>query len=398
MTIQCKKTKSDGLLSALGPILLLAVGLATANMLSTYKGIHHEKQATLSDLIQQDRAVGNTLFNAHKFIEGQQGSQLLRQSYESLLTRFPATISSIENDKIFQQLSGLSDTIYATFSHVESAEQMILRSEQVDKTQLNAWVNQLHEMNQQINDQVLDNVSSTSAEYSKKASGTIIKTAFILLAVIFTFILYLGYLLITLRKERKRNLHMLAHDPLTGLSSRACVMTTLQSRCDNRTPFSLLLFDLNKFKAVNDTFGHHVGDQLLKSLAAKFTQTLGKFGIVGRLGGDEFVWLAESDNPEVIQQQYALFLEELKAPCVINGKRLHIKLSAGGGIAVDYDFNATQLLERVDEAMYQAKSLQIKEVLWENKTIYKALGAVNPLEHKPKVERRKQRDESLEYS
>ena len=396
--MNAEKSKSDGLMSALGPILLLAIGLATANMLSTYKGIHHEKQATLSDLIQQDREVGNAIFSAHQYMDNSQSDELLRQSYGELMKRFPATISSIENDNIFQQVSGLSDTIYPAFNHVKSAEQMILGADTIDKTQLDTWVNTLNDMNQQINKQVLDNVSSTSAEYSKKASGTIIKTAFILLVVIFTFILYLGYLLMALRKERKRNLHMLAHDPLTGLGSRAFVMMNLQSRCNSKTPFALMLFDLNKFKAVNDTFGHHVGDQLLIHLAGKFEQTLGKYGIVGRLGGDEFVWLAESDNPEVIEQQYALFLDDLKAPCMINGKRLHINLSAGGGIAADYDFHMTQLLERVDEAMYKAKSIQLKEILWESKAVYKALGKTNPYKLQRKTERRTKQGGSLEFS
>ena len=385
-----EKLKSCSLISILGPILVLGIGLATANMLSTYKGIHHQKQATLWELVQLDREIGKTLFEAQQHIHDHQSKELLRQSYGVLLSRFPATISSIEQDKIFQQVRGLSDSIYATFSHVKSVEPLILESATIETVQLRQWVDQLNVMNQQINEQVLDNVTSTQREYSNKAAGTIIKTAAILLFLIFTFILYLGFLLIALRRERKRNLYMLAHDPLTGLSSRQCVMTSLQSRCNNKTPFAILMFDLNKFKAVNDTFGHHAGDQLLIHLADKFKRTLGKFGIVGRLGGDEFVWLAESDNPELIQQQYELFLKELNDPCIINHKRLYIHISTGGGVASDYGYHTTQLLERVDEAMYQAKSLQIKEIFWENKAIPQMLGASNQYELKPKTKHSQQ--------
>lgn len=392
MKMLSEKFKDCSPISILGPVLIIAIALATANMMSTYKNIHKQKQATLWNLVQQDRNVGDTLFEAQQYLDDQQGNQVLRQNYEALLDQFPETIDSIEKDKTFQKVSGLSASVYATFEHVKSAKQMILESATIEKASLSQWVDQLNQMNIQLNEQVLDNVASTEREYSSKAFGTIIISAIILLALIFAFILYLGFLLVALRRERKRNLYMLAHDPLTGLSSRQCVMTTLQSRCKNKTPFALLMFDLNKFKAVNDTFGHHAGDQLLIHLADKFKQTLNNFGIVGRLGGDEFVWLAESDDPEVIQKQYALFLNELKDPCIINHKRLYIHISSGGGIAADYEYHSTQLLERVDEAMYQAKSLQIKEIFWENNAISTLLGSPNQYDLKPKNKQRRRDD------
>lgn len=361
------QSNSDSLASViLGPVLLLGVALTTVNLLSTYKGIHQQKQATIWSVIQLDREIGSTLFDAQQHINGHKSTELLRQSYRALRDRFPATVSSLKQDDIFQQVSGLSDSIYTAFSHVEAVEQLIVDSATIDTDWLNQWVNQLNEMKAQINKQVLDSVASMESEYSDRAFSTILKNASMLLIMIFIFILYLVNLLIELRKERKRNLYMLAHDTLTGLHSRAYIMNTLQSRCDNKTPFALLMFDLNKFKTINDTFGHHAGDQLLIHLAEKFKQTLSKSGIVGRMGGDEFIWIAESDNPALIQQQYALFLDELKSPCVINHKQLYIHISTGGGIAADYDFHIKQLLERVDEAMYQAKSLQIKEIFWEN--------------------------------
>ena len=392
MKMLSEKFKDCSPISILGPVLIIAIALATANMMSTYKNIHKQKQATLWNLVQQDRNVGDTLFKAQQYLDDQQGNQVLRQNYEALLDQFPETIDSIEKDKTFQKVSGLSASVYATFEHVKSAKQMILESATIEKASLSQWVDRLNQMNIQLNEQVLDNVASTEREYSSKAFGTIIISAIILLALIFAFILYLGFLLVALRRERKRNLYMLAHDPLTGLSSRQCVMTTLQSRCKNKTPFALLMFDLNKFKAVNDTFGHHAGDQLLIHLADKFKQTLNNFGIVGRLGGDEFVWLAESDDPEVIQKQYALFLNELKDPCIINHKRLYIHISSGGGIAADYEYHSTQLLERVDEAMYQAKSLQIKEIFWENNAISTLLGSPNQYDLKPKNKQRRRDD------
>lgn len=352
----------------LGPILVLCIALATVNMLSTYKRIHQQKQASLWDMIQLDRKIGHTLVDARKHLDDQIDLTQLHQSYRALLSHFPVTIDSIEHDQIFQQVRGLSYSIHSAFNHVKSADETIFQPVTINQTQLNQWLHQLEDMNREINQQVLDNVASTQSEYSDIAFNTIIKTVTVLLVLIFTFMIYLGYLLIALRKERKRNLYMLAHDPLTGLSSRECIMTTLRSRCKNKTPFALLGFDLNKFKAVNDTFGHQVGDQLLIHLADRFKQTLNQFGIVGRMGGDEFLWIAESADPQRVEEQYTLFLNALQSPCIINDKRLYLHISAGGGVAADHGFHITELLERVDSAMYQAKSLQIKDIVWDKNT------------------------------
>jgi len=374
----------------LGITLLVGIVLATINLLSTYKVIHAQKQATIWNILQLDRQIARTLFDSQQYINNYKSTEQLRHSYKALQSRFPVTKAGLEEDAIFQKVTGLSRSIDATDIHVTSAEAMMLNSETTDPIELNQWLNMLNGMKKQINDEILDHVASMKSEYSDKAFSVIIKNAAILLVLIFTFILYLTYLLAALQKQRKRNLYMLAHDALTGLNSRDFAMTTLQSYCDKKTPFALLMFDLNKFKTVNDTYGHHAGDQLLIHLADKFKQTLCKHGIVGRLGGDEFVWLADSDDPAVIKEQYASFLKELTAPCVINDLRLFLHISAGGGIAADYEFHKTQLLERVDEAMYQAKSLQIKEIFWENKATFELL---NPDQrHEPKKD-----DEAIEY-
>lgn len=368
MTALNSNPKSEGgiLTLLLGPALLISIALATANLLNTYKQIHHQKQESIWSIIQLDKEMGNTLYSAQKHINGYLDEKPLKMSYELLWSRFPVTINSMQKDKIFGQIGGLTSLINEVFSHVKSAELMILKSEKISKAKLNQWLEKLNIMDKSINQQLLQNIASSNSEYSQKTAHKILSTAAILLALIVSFILYLGYLLITLRKERSRNLHLLAHDTLTGLHSRDFVMRMIQSYCKDKTPFTLLTFDLNKFKAVNDTFGHHAGDQMLIHLAEKFQKTLSKLGTVGRMGGDEFLCIIKSDDLRLIQQQHALFLDKLKDPCIVNGKRLLVQISTGGGIAADYDFHCTQLLERVDEAMYQAKALQIKEIFWES--------------------------------
>ncbi len=378
MTKLHKHNESNGLVTILlGPILIICIALATANLMSTYKRIHHQKQESIWSFIQLDKEMGNTLFEAQQYVNGYLDEKPFRRSYEVLWSRFPVTISSMQRDEIFSQIGGLTKLISNAFDHVKSAEALVLENNTINKVELNNWVNQLNGMAKVINQQLLQNIASSNSEYSHKTANKIITAAVILLTLIAGFVLYLGFLLFTLGTERKRNLHMLAHDTLTGLYSRDKIMKQIDAYCKNETPFVLLSFDLNKFKAVNDTFGHHAGDQLLIHLADKFKQSLSKFGMVGRIGGDEFLWLAQSDDPRIVTQQYALFLDELKDPCMINEKPIHLDISSGGGLAADSDFHMNRLLERVDLAMYEAKSRQQKEIFWESNIVKSIFPGLN---------------------
>ncbi len=378
MTKLHKHSESNGLVTILlGPILIICIALATANLMSTYKRIHHQKQESIWSFIQLDKEMGNTLFEAQQYVNGYLDEKPFRRSYEVLWSRFPVTISSMQRDEIFSQIGGLTKLISNAFDHVKSAEALVLENNTINKVELNNWVNQLNGMAKVINQQLLQNIASSNSEYSHKTANKIITAAVILLTLIAGFVLYLGFLLFTLGTERKRNLHMLAHDTLTGLYSRDKIMKQIDAYCKNETPFVLLSFDLNKFKAVNDTFGHHAGDQLLIHLADKFKQSLSKFGMVGRIGGDEFLWLAQSDDPRIVTQQYALFLDELKDPCMINEKPIQLDISSGGGLAADSDFHMTRLLERVDLAMYEAKSRQQKEIFWESNIVKSIFPGLN---------------------
>ena len=377
--------KSNGLVAMLlGPILVLCIALATANLLTTYKQIHHQKQESIWSFIQLNKEMGNTLFNAQQYINNHIEEKPLRRSYEILWSRFPIAASSMRKDEIFKQVSGLTQLVYDVFDHVKSAESLILDHTIINKAELNLWVNKLNHMAKEVNQQLLQNITSSNSEYSQKTAHKVIKTAVILLTLIAIFILYLGFLLLTLRQERSRNLHMLAHDTLTGLYSRDKIMKQISFNCERKIPFVLLSFDLNKFKAVNDTFGHHAGDQLLIHLAEKFNQSLNKFGMVGRIGGDEFLCIANSDDPRIVKQQYSLFLEALNDPCILNEKPVYLHVSCGGGAAADCDFHVTQLLERVDLAMYQAKSHQQKEIFWESSLVKDIFPTLEKRKTKPR--------------
>ena len=155
--------------------------------------------------------------------------------------------------------------------------------------------------------------------------------------------------------------HQALHDPLTGLPNRALFQDRLpraiQQRANRGGLVVLLLLDLDDFKGVNDTLGHHVGDQLLVSLARRLEISTRSSDTWCRLGGDEFVYLAEGLSQVAQAHQVAeRVLSAFKEPFVIGDSR--IALSASIGVVVSDaqgDEIESHLVEDADTAMYEAK-------------------------------------------
>jgi diguanylate cyclase (GGDEF)-like protein len=156
-----------------------------------------------------------------------------------------------------------------------------------------------------------------------------------------------------------KHLQLLAStDPLTGLGNRAILEESLHqnSRSGRTTGHdALLLLDLDRFKDVNDTFGHRFGDQLLKEIAARLLNTLGGRGRVARLGGDEFaIVLSETDLAQATSVATAC-LAALDTSFAIEGHVLHVSGSLGIAVSPDHGRDISTLLRCADVAMYAAK-------------------------------------------
>ena len=151
------------------------------------------------------------------------------------------------------------------------------------------------------------------------------------------------------------------HDPLTGLPNRRLlserVSLTLAQCRRNNTMAALMIFDLDKFKPVNDTLGHAIGDILLQEVATRSTQTLHRSGdSIARLGGDEFVVLL----PQIDALSNAVIIAEkirkkIKEPYIIEGHAIDISCSIGIAVFPDHGENELTLMKNADNAMYSAK-------------------------------------------
>ena len=166
---------------------------------------------------------------------------------------------------------------------------------------------------------------------------------------------------ITLQKKADERINFLAHhDALTGLYNRAHFTEILNqnvSRLERYgAPFALVFLDLDHFKAVNDTFGHPVGDRLLTEVSNRLRQEIPAGSSIARLGGDEFaVIIPKSVNTDDMASLGRALLQSISAPYLIDGEKLKIGVSIGIAIAPRHGTRPDQLLRNVDLALYRAK-------------------------------------------
>jgi diguanylate cyclase (GGDEF)-like protein/PAS domain S-box-containing protein len=161
------------------------------------------------------------------------------------------------------------------------------------------------------------------------------------------------------KKAEETLLHQALHDNLTGLPNRTLLQdrvsqAILAGQRDN-TPLTLLLVDLDRFKEINDTFGHHYGDMLLEQIGPRLRGVVRAADTVARLGGDEFGILLPSSDAEQAVAVAKKLLQKLEAPFELDGQTVEIGASIGIASYPSHGSDTPTLLRRADVAMYVAK-------------------------------------------
>lgn len=167
---------------------------------------------------------------------------------------------------------------------------------------------------------------------------------------------------ITERKSEEQQLAYLAsHDPLTGVANRAMFLEQVgksMRRADRHGEMVACLFlDLDRFKRVNDSFGHAFGDELLQQVATRLKRCIRGNDLIGRLGGDEFAVLLDGiDEPQDAEAAARKIIEELDRPYVIGDQRFAASASIGISCYPGDALDCPSLLRNADAAMYSVKS------------------------------------------
>jgi diguanylate cyclase (GGDEF)-like protein len=172
-----------------------------------------------------------------------------------------------------------------------------------------------------------------------------------------------------LRRHADATQHQALHDSLTQLPNRAFfhrkVEAAIAEQGASETQMAVLVMDLDRFKEVNDTLGHHNGDLLLQAVATRLRGTVRPGDVVARLGGDEFgVLLDDAPDREIAESMAERLIQSLTAPFTVHELTLDVGASIGIALYPDHGRDVDSLLQRADVAMYQAKSTLRGHVLY----------------------------------
>jgi diguanylate cyclase (GGDEF)-like protein len=153
---------------------------------------------------------------------------------------------------------------------------------------------------------------------------------------------------------------MATHDFLTGLPNRLLLndrlYVALAQAHRNKNKLAILTLDLDRFKTVNDSHGHHVGDELLKAVGQRLTGIIRSGDTIARMGGDEFLLvMSELHQSDSVSSIISKIVEAFKVPFIIEGHRLNISASIGIAIYPDDGLDMEALMRKSDSAMYDIK-------------------------------------------
>ncbi len=176
------------------------------------------------------------------------------------------------------------------------------------------------------------------------------------------FTISIAFILLAMAKEHTEYRHRTAArtDPLTGIANRRGFLeqAALSRRsAAGRQPTAVLLFDLDRFKLINDQYGHAVGDRTLQVFAEIAKAHIGEAGTVGRWGGDEFVAVIPNTSREIaatIAERIQVALEKVAAD--IDGRLVRATVSTGMAFSSHGAFELPAMLLQADQALYRAKS------------------------------------------
>ena len=174
-------------------------------------------------------------------------------------------------------------------------------------------------------------------------------------------------------------------DSLTGLYNRRYLEVHLQKLLhknqQSNKPLAILMVDIDNFKSVNDTYGHAVGDQILKVFAERLKDGLRSFDLVARMGGEEFVVIlpdVSHDLAYIVAERLRSSIADTPIPCAAPDGQLAITTSIGGAI-INSNTDMLLTLDRADKQLYEAKENG------RNRTFFETIGYLDPEQYKSKI-------------
>ncbi|MEY4223611.1 MAG: hypothetical protein RIS33_545 [Actinomycetota bacterium] len=158
-----------------------------------------------------------------------------------------------------------------------------------------------------------------------------------------------------LRDDLRHWEHQATHDPLTGLLNRAALLACLERRLVTNPRLAVLFCDIDRFKAVNDGFGHDAGDLLIGEIARRLETLTDGTMAVARLGGDEFVIVVDAERADILSRA---IVGAMRSPCLVGDRMIRVSVSVGVATGLwASQSSPTQVLALADSALREAKQL-----------------------------------------
>lgn len=173
------------------------------------------------------------------------------------------------------------------------------------------------------------------------------------------------------RKKIEERLHLLSYtDELTGIPNRRKFMNDLEEEIKESSKhhkkFAVLFIDLDRFKMINDTYGHEYGDEILFLASQRMQKKLRSTDLIARLGGDEFVILLENiSSTEKILEIASHLIKDISAPYCVKDKELSLGTSIGISLFPHHADTPEDLLKKADNALYQAKESRGNAIIYQ---------------------------------
>lgn len=182
---------------------------------------------------------------------------------------------------------------------------------------------------------------------------------------------------------------LIYYDELTKLPNRKMLVKICNDLIDCNIQFALIFIDLNKFKYINDVFGHSAGDKLLVNFSSRMEKCLGNKGIITRYSGDEFiiVYNRYKDDEELKEFYKNVILKEFEEPIILNNdQKIKVKFSGGVAVYPRDGSNFNELIDKSDFTMYSSKkSSEENRLLFFNNDIYNKIIKIENIKNELKT-------------
>lgn len=297
---------------------------------------------------------------AHKLVVGKHWSprlnSIIKDAHTDLIYLF---VSNHRGKLISQPDQPAIQQVYQKLSHQNGIEPQNL----VGKVKVNNIVYVWASIKIPNHNNYLTLIRQTHAShasiYFEEMGVPLIVAAVIMLWMASWAAMYVSMLIEKLDEQKNIMVHRSMHDVLTGLPNRALLNDRLQQLIlineRQSIRFAICFIDLNRFKDVNDTLGHHVGDKLLLEVSKRLKENLRKSDTVARLGGDEFALIFRNVDKEKAKLIAEKILDAIEVPIEACGHKLFVSGSLGIAMFPEHSNDLQALLKKADVAMYAAK-------------------------------------------